>query len=147
MELTMQLNEIKKLLLAEIIKAGEKNNIPAISEYEQFSEYLRGMIESDTKDSVFDFYSGIGDLLGDSEIYISTPISLNLVNDSELLFSEQCVENKISLKNAFAMIANQLELERNTYKTTDLDISINNVGNALIALNAMGYDLDTVVNM
>ena len=70
-----------------------------------------------------------------------------LKNPAELLFVEQTVENNITVNDAFTMIANQLELERNTYKTTDLDISVNTVSNALIALNAMGYDLDTVVNM
>ena len=143
----MQLNEIKKILLAEIVRAGKKNNIAAISEYEQFSEYLTEMMKADTEDTVFDFYSGIGDLLGDNEIYISSPFDLNLVSDGELLFAEQSIENNITVNDALAMIANQLELERNTYKTTDLDISVNSVDNALIALNAMGYDLDTVVNM
>ena len=70
-----------------------------------------------------------------------------LKNPAELLFVQQSIENNITVNDAFAMIANQLELERNTYKTTDLDIPVNTVSNALIALNAMGYDLDTVVNM
>lgn len=70
-----------------------------------------------------------------------------LKNPAELRFVEQSIENNITVNDAFAMIANQLELERNKYKTTDLDISVNTVSNALIALNAMGYDLDTVVNM
>ena len=86
-------------------------------------------------------------MLGDNEIYISSPFDLNLVTDAELVFAEQSIENNITVNDAFSMIANQLELERNKYKTTDLDISVNTVSNALIALNAMGYDLDTVVNM
>ena len=70
-----------------------------------------------------------------------------LKNPAELLFVEQTIENNITVNDAFAMIANQLELERNTYKTTDLNIAVDTVGNALIALKAMGYDLDTVLNM
>ena len=66
---------------------------------------------------------------------------------NQMQFTKELNENQISVNQAFAMISNQLELERNTYKTTDLDISVNTVSNALIALNAMGYDLDTVVNM
>lgn len=101
--------------------------------------------------SALDFFTGVGDCLGDVGVYMRTPYAIThngfkQTNAAEFII--QSSDNLISVQTSVGLVRRQLRQEIDSYGfDPESAINVICINSAVEALNAMEYDLDTVLNM